>query len=121
MVHFTAIILFPSLDISLIATGHFGLCIIIKPSGEWYPVTSSPGIGLQHFAISYDCSLLSTFSLKRNGTFLSIFGAWISGSLFSFLDPISFNSQYLITFLEGFFLIIFFRWSRSMIPSSIFE
>src|SRR4030042_2207180 len=49
--HFTAMILVPSFDISLIATGHLGLCITIGPSGEWYPTTSSPGIGLQHAAI----------------------------------------------------------------------
>src|SRR5512133_3752457 len=32
--HLTAIILFPSFDMILMATGHFGLCIIIVPSGE---------------------------------------------------------------------------------------
>src|ERR1035437_10148095 len=52
MAHLTAMIRFPSFDMILIATGHLGLCIIMVPSGEWYPVTSSPGMGLQHFAIS---------------------------------------------------------------------
>src|SRR5450759_5590595 len=70
--HLTAMIRFPSFDMILMATGHLVLLIMMAPSGEWYPVTSSPGIGLQHFAISYDCSALSTFSLRRKGTFLSI-------------------------------------------------
>src|SRR5664280_277300 len=79
-------------------------------------MTSSPGIGLQHFAISYDCSALSTFSLRRKGIFLSILFCCSSESFFSFLDPISFNSQYLITLFAGLFLIVFLRLLRFILP-----
>ncbi len=120
--HLTAIILLPSFDIILIATGHLGLWIIIEPSGERYPKTSSPGIGLQHLAISYDCSAFSTFSLRRKGEDGSVLPSFSSSSsFFSFREPRSFSSQYFITFFEGLLRIIFLRLSRLTVPSSIPE
>src|SRR6056297_1716271 len=51
--HCALTIYFPWFDISLMALGHFALCtIILLLLGCLYPITSSPGIGLQHSAIS---------------------------------------------------------------------
>src|SRR5674476_210240 len=82
IVHLTGMILFPSLDISLTATGHFGLCTTIELFRSIYPTTSSPGIGLQHCAIAYESPVLSIFSRSRYGWFLSI-GAAATGVSFS--------------------------------------
>lgn len=51
LVHFVETIRLPWLDISLVAVGQLDECIMIVSLGLLYPTISSPGIGLQHFAI----------------------------------------------------------------------
>src|SRR5665648_129036 len=117
-------ILLPSLDISLTAAGHLGLCTTIELFRSIYPTTSSPGMGLQHWAIAYESPVLSMFSRSRYGWLLSI-GAvativsFSTGALLTTVPTASF--QYFLRLLSGAFLSTLRISSRLISPRLIRE